>query len=81
MTIYSHTTESEPSVKELLELSTLYHTLINDLADLWNVDMTPSSRARAFQIVTDFAEQLKMKTLAAAVLSEINQKETENENT
>ena len=61
MTQYAQATEQEPSVKELLELSTLYHRLITDLVELWGVTLTPALRARAFQIVADMGEELKMR--------------------
>lgn len=50
-----------PSVRELLELSTLYHQLISDLGDIFDVNITGTQRSRAFQVVSDFVEQLEAR--------------------
>ena len=49
----------QSNVRELLELSTLYHHLISDLCDVFDVTATAAQRSRAFQVVSDFVEQLE----------------------
>ena len=61
------------STKELLELSRLYYNTILDLADAFDVTLTPASRAQAFQILSDLGEELKMRALTSVVLSEVEQ--------
>lgn len=63
--------ELEPDVKELLELSTLYHSLVTELAELWGVTLTPALRLKAFQRVKQLADDLKVRTLTAVVLAEV----------
>lgn len=47
------------SVSQLLRRSILYHRLISELGDLFDVTLTPAMRAQAFQIVSDFAEEVE----------------------
>lgn len=47
------------SVSKLLQRSTLYHQLISDLGDIFDVSITGTQRSRAFQVVSDFVEQLE----------------------
>jgi len=48
-------------VRKLLERSILYHHLISDLCDVFDVTATAAQRSRAFQVVSDFVEQLEAR--------------------
>lgn len=72
MTTYSKTEEETPDVKELLELSTLYHQLITDLGEQWQLFLTPAMRHQAFKLVSAVGDQVKVKTLAQIVLKEVS---------
>lgn len=76
MTTYSKATEESPDVRELLELSTLYHKLIGDLAELWEVDLTPDLRHKAFLLVSATGDEVKIKTLATVVLKEVGPRDS-----
>lgn len=53
--------DAEFSVKELPERSIFYHHLISDLCDVFDVTLTPAIRSQAFQVVSDFVEQLEAR--------------------
>src|SRR5258705_6524417 len=66
--------------ERLLKLSILYHRLLRDLEDICGVEFR--ERPRAFQAVSDFADEVKMLTLAEVVLAEVKpNKENLHENT
>lgn len=46
---------------KLLERSTYYRRLINELADIFDVTITSTQRSRAFQVVMEFVEELEAR--------------------